>query len=146
MYKKTEVQRYSLPSLMPEKYILMLENDSDDRYITQSTLNDLSINVPIRYEYYSPSLRKLLKQPPALILLGYNTSPESGLHIVSEFKNDPEYKKIPLVLLIENLPREAIDRYYDAGVNTIIQKPSKDNEIKEKIQTFFRYWFNVAEL
>jgi response regulator RpfG family c-di-GMP phosphodiesterase len=131
---------------MPEKYILMLENDSDDRYITQSTLNDLSIAVPIRYEYYSPSLRKSLAEPPALILLGYNTSPESGLHIVKEFKNDPVYKRIPLVLLIENLPREAIDRYYDAGVNTIIKKPSKDHEIKEKIQTFFRYWFNVAEL
>jgi CheY-like chemotaxis protein len=90
---------------MPEKYILMLENDSDDRYITQSTLNDLSISVPIRYEYYSPSLLKSLSEPPALILLGYNTSPEDGLHVVSGFKNHPVYKKIPLVLIFENLQR-----------------------------------------
>jgi hypothetical protein len=49
---------------MSQHYILMLENDSDDRYITQSTLAELSISIPVRYEIFSPALLPLLESDP----------------------------------------------------------------------------------
>ena len=132
---------------MSSKYVLMLENDSDDRYITQSTLKELSLTIPIRYEYWSSSLLKALaNDKPAVILLAYNTSPENGLAIVNEIKNNKDYSDIPVVILVEQLPQEIIKKYYLAGANTVIKKPSSVEQTTKKIKTFFDYWFSVAEL
>lgn len=131
---------------MSDRYILMLENDSDDRYITQSTLRQLNIAIPVRYEYYSPSLTSLLNEVPSLILLAYNTVPANVIEIIRHFKNDRVYRKVPVVLLIEDLPREVVDTYYEEGVTTVIKKPFKESDTKFKIEVFFKYWFQVAEL
>ena len=132
---------------MANKYVLMLENDSDDRYITQSTINELALNIPVRYEYWSVSLLKTLENDkPGVILLAYNTSPEDGLEIVKQFRNDKNYSSIAVIVLIEQLPEELIKKYYLAGANTVIKKPSSVEQTSKKIKTFFDYWFGVAEI
>ena len=90
---------------MSPKYVLMLENDSDDRYIAQSTMKELSLQIPIRYEYWSPSILKALEHDkPGVILLAYNTSPENGLEILKQIKSDNNYASTPVIVLIEQLP------------------------------------------
>jgi CheY-like chemotaxis protein len=132
---------------MHSKYLLMLENDSDDRYITQSTIKELKLNIPVRYEYWSPSLLSDLENDkPGVILLAYNTSPESGLEIVKQIRARKDYSFIPIIVLTEELPSSLIKDYYTSGVNTVIKKPSSVQQTTEKIKTFFDYWFSVAEL
>ena len=125
----------------------MLENDSDDRYITQSTIKELNLDIPVRYEYWSPLLFKLLgNDKPGVILLAYNTSPVDGLQIVKQIKSDENYASIPVIILVEQLPEEMIRQYYTAGANTVIRKPSSVQQTSKKIKTFFDYWFSVAEI
>jgi CheY-like chemotaxis protein len=81
-----------------------------------------------------------------VILLAYNTAPSAGLDIIRAFRRNAIFKKIPIVLLIEDLPNEHIRKYYEEGVNTIIKKPFKEKDTREKISIFFKYWFEVAEL
>ncbi len=133
---------------MDNKYVLMLENDADDRYITQSTLAEMGLNVPVRYEYYSDSLVDAIgeKDLPGVILLAYNTSPDVGFGIVQQFRKHPAYSHIPVVVLIEELQPDLIQKYYIAGANTVIKKPSSVEQTNKKIKVFFEYWFGVAEL
>jgi len=132
---------------MSSKYVLMLENDADDRYITQTTLAELQYDVPVRYEYYSPALPDLIKHDrPAIILLAYNTSPESGIEVVKHFRSIRDYSHVPIVILIEEIPPHYIKQYYTAGANSVIKKPSSVELTNKKIKGFFEYWFNVAEL
>lgn len=132
---------------MSEKYVLMLENDSDDRYITQSTVAELGFEIPMRYEYYSPALPDLLRHDkPAVILIAYNTSPEAGLEVLRHLRSYRDYAHIPIVVLIEDLPRLYITQYYTAGANSVIKKPSTVELTRKKIKLFFDYWFGVAEL
>ena len=130
---------------MASRYVLMLENDTDDRYFTQTTLQDLGINTEVRYEFYSPSLLSSLEELPTVILLAYSTDPENGLSIVAQLKSG-RFKKVPLIVLIEELPAAAIEKYYEAGVSTVIKKPASHQATAQKIETFFRYWFEVAQL
>jgi hypothetical protein len=44
------------------------------------------------------------------------------------------------------LPEDLIRKYYIAGANTVIRKPSSVEQTSKKIKTFFDYWFTVAEL
>ena len=133
---------------MDNKYVLMLENDADDRYITQSTLAEMGLNVPVRYEYYSDSLVDAIgeKNVPGLIVLAYNTSPDVGFGIIQNFRNNPAYRHVPVIVLIEELQPDLKRRYYIAGANTVIKKPSSVEQTNKKIKVFFEYWFGVAEL
>jgi len=133
---------------MSTKYVLMLENDSDDRYITQSTLAEMKVNVPVRYEYYSDSLIDAIddKDIPGVILLAYNTSPEVGFGIIQQFRKRSAYQHVPVVVLTEELQPDLIRKYYIAGANTVIKKPSSVELTNKKVKTFFDYWFGVAEL
>lgn len=132
---------------MSRRYVLMLENDADDRYITQTTLAELGYDIPMRYEYYSPTLPELIKHDiPCLILLAYNTSPENGLEIVRHFRNYSEHAHVPIIILVEELPPHYIRQYYLAGANTVIKKPSSVQLTRKKVKVFFEYWFSVAEL
>ena len=132
---------------MDPKYVLMLENDSDDRYITQSTISELKLNIAVRYEYWSPAILNAVENDkPGVILLAYNTSPETGLEIVNQIRNRKDYAFIPIIVLTEELQSNYIRQYYLAGVNTVIKKPSSIEQTKKKIKTFFDYWFSVAEL
>lgn len=126
----------------------MLENDTDDRYFTQSTLTELGLGIPVRYEYWSPLLLQTISKRdiPGIILLAYNTSPENGFEIVKSFRDHPDYSSVPIVLLIEELHPDLIKKYYLAGVNTVIKKPTNSALTTKKIETFFRYWFEVAEI
>jgi CheY-like chemotaxis protein len=134
-------------STTSSKYVLMLENDSDDRYITQATVKELNVDIPIRYEYWSASILKDVENDkPGVILLAYNTSPENGLEIVKKIKSDKNYAATPVIVLIEQLPEDLIRKYYIAGANTVIRKPSSVEQTSKKIKTFFDYWFTVAEL
>ena len=132
---------------MDPKYVLMLENDSDDRYITQSTISELKLNIAVRYEYWSPAILNAVENDkPGVILLAYNTSPETGLEIVNQIRNRKDYAFVPIIVLTEELQSNYIRQYYLAGVNTVIKKPSSIEQTKKKIKTFFDYWFSVAEL
>ena len=53
------------------KFIAMLEDDSDDRYLTSDTLSELKIDVPVKYFSSSTELIRSLQTDarPALILL-----------------------------------------------------------------------------
>src|SRR5438128_375573 len=130
------------------KYVLMLENDRDDRYFTESTLTEEGIMIPVRYEYWSPELLSSIdkKDLPALVLLAYNTSPERGMEILRSFKQHPEYASVPVVILTEDLLPPLIKKYYSAGANSVIKKPASVDLTTKKIKVFFDYWFSVAEL
>lgn len=125
----------------------MLENDSDDRYITQSTISELNVKIPVRYEYWSSSLLSALENDkPGVVLLAYNTSPENGITIVNEIRSHKSFNGIPIIVLVEQLPYQMIKKYYEAGANTVIKKPSSVAQTSKKIKTFFEYWFGIAEL
>src|SRR5688572_864722 len=105
-------------------YVLMLENDTDDRYFTKSTVEALGLSVELKFDSYSPTLLDSTKEKPSLILLAYNTFPENGIAMLREFKMHPQWAHIPVVILTEQMPADHINAYYRAGANSVIRKPS----------------------
>jgi CheY-like chemotaxis protein len=130
-----------------QPYVLMLEEDHDDRQITESALLELGYDVPVKYVSYSDELFEQLKggQHPSLILMDYNSTPLPAIEILKELKSNTEYRHIPTVVLGEGLPQHFIKECYDLGANSYITKPASAKGTKDKIETFFKYWLNVVE-
>ena len=130
------------------RYVLMLEEDSDDRYITSETLAALGLNVPVRYVAHSNELFSELQSDtkPMLVITDANSKPDDGLTVLKRLKQNTDTAAIPVVILTEHRNDAFANACYAAGASTVITKPLRDDHTTQKIETFFRYWLDVAEV
>jgi CheY-like chemotaxis protein len=128
------------------KMIYMLEDDSDDRYLTEETLSDLHITVPVKFFSNSNDLFSALgdTEKPSVILVDYNTTPDNGVEVLRRIKKTNQ--NIPVVILSDSDLPQYRNECYANGANTFIKKPGTLAETKDKIGAFFKYWLDVAEV
>ncbi|MDB5250938.1 MAG: hypothetical protein JWP27_107 [Flaviaesturariibacter sp.] len=128
-----------------ETYILMLEDDQDDRSMTSAVVEELQIPVPVRFLTRSSLLfETLAESEPMLIVLDYNLNPETGLDILRKLKADANYRHIPVVLLGETDDPHFVAQCYQHGASTYARKPGTFEGTRKKIGLFFQYWLSVA--
>jgi response regulator RpfG family c-di-GMP phosphodiesterase len=131
-----------------QPYALMMQIDPDDRYITESTMDEMSNNIPVQYINSIADLDQTIVDfgQPVVILVNDQGSVQGGPSLVKKLKSNPLYSHIPVVILGEVTSSEYIQQCYRAGANTFIIKPSSVADTRTKISTFFSYWFDVAEV
>lgn len=147
-----EIQYYChLNGLNMNRTIIMLEDDEDDRYISQAVFGENHADVTLKFVSTSHELMSLLQTYvisksllPAMILLDYHASPLNAVEILKELKSEPAYKHIPIVVLSGSVHPDIIRDCYAHGASSFIQKPSAN--VENKISAFIRYWFGVVEL
>lgn len=130
------------------RYILMVEDDPDDRYFTQQTLQDVGVSVPIQFLAQSNEVFSFLdsNEPPAIILIDYNISPDNGVEVLKSLKSHPAYRHIPVIILSESAAPAYVTECYRHGANTFVAKPFTSDGTRKKIESFFTYWLEVAEV
>jgi CheY-like chemotaxis protein len=131
-----------------KRYILMVEDDLDDRYLTQQTLQEIGVTVPIKFLAQSTEVFSFLAthEPPALILIDYNISPDSGVEVLKALKGNPQYRHIPVIILSESAAPAYVTECYRHGANSFVAKPFTTDGTRKKIERFFTYWLEVAEV
>ena len=131
----------------------MLEDDADDREITQSFFVDGNYDVGIEVLACGGDVISYLeactiqhKPLPALILIDMYIHAGEGSSILSSIKTDSRFSHIPVVMISgSDLPSD-IAECYRLGANSYIVKPAYSHLTARKISTFVAYWFEVAEL
>jgi CheY-like chemotaxis protein len=134
--------------LSMHSYVLMLQTDEEDRFITESTMSEMEYAVPLKFLDEPGKLNEYTGQYglPSLILLNDSGSILQKNQLLRQVKNDPAYSHIPVVVLGEKSTDEYVRQCYRAGASSYITKPSSIEETKKKIAMFFSYWFDVAEI
>ena len=124
----------------------MLEDDQDDQHLTKQVMGELSIDMPVEFISSSDDVIPMLEQAtPLLVLLDYNTYPETGLDVVKRVRAHADFRHLPIVLLGEFNDPDFVKSCYECGVNSYIVKPNTLEETRSKIKSFFHYWMDVAE-
>ena len=133
--------------IVMESYALMIQADPDDQYLTESILSEIDNGIQVRFIRHYSEIGNLIDKynEPAVILLNDLGPTHRGLDLLKQIKTDPLHAHIPVVMLGEISTDDYIRKSYLAGANTFITKPSTINATRKKIETFFEYWFNVAE-
>lgn len=134
---------------MQRKLILMLEDDSDDRYITEQAIEELGLDVDIQFFSDSNQFLHFLAGTslyPSLILIDYNSTPENGLAVLKKIKALTPLNKLPVIILSDSNTEKYKAECYAHGASSFIQKPQTVEATANKIETFFKYWFTVAEV
>lgn len=89
---------------------------------------------------YADSLR------PDIILLDINIPKKDGFDVLKEIKEDPNLKRIPVIILTTSSSKQDISRAYDLHANCYIVKPIELDDFFTIIKKIEDFWFSVVRL
>lgn len=134
-------------------YLLIAEDDEDDRFLATEAFNKSGSNIPLKFVNDGEDLIGLLEseikesnEMPYLILLDLNMPKKDGRQCLSEIKQNPLLRKIPIIVFTTSKLPEDIAKTYDLGVNSYINKPVDFKELINIFSLLSSYWFKTVQL
>jgi CheY-like chemotaxis protein len=137
--------------------ILMAEDDPDDRLLTQEALEEARLANELYFVKDGEELMEYLCHEgryinpdtaprPGVILLDLNMPRKDGREALKEIKENPELRRIPVIVLTTSKAEEDILKSYDLGVSGYVTKPVFLEQLVEVMRMIGKYWFEIVEL
>lgn len=137
--------------------ILLIEDNPDDYEATQRSFKKANFINPLHWCANGQDGMDFLKRRgkyagqqdlmrPALVLLDLNMPGMDGRTILEYIKQDKELRTIPVVILTTSTDSRDIERCYELGASTYIQKPVDFDGLVQAAARMRDYWFGVALL
>jgi CheY-like chemotaxis protein len=83
---------------------------------------------------------------PDLILLDLNLPRKDGRAVLAEVKADPDFKRIPVVILTTSRAEEDVLRAYNLHANCYVTKPVDLSQFLKIVALIDEFWVNVVTL
>lgn len=142
--------------LQAKQAILLVEDDSNDVLLVQRAFRlakfDGSIQIVADGE---EAISYLSRQPPyenrelyplpLLILLDLKLPRRSGLEVLEWLRQQPELKRLLVVVLTSSRESPDVKKAYDLGVNSYLVKPVIFEDLVVLMKNIGTYWFKLNE-
>jgi two-component system, chemotaxis family, response regulator Rcp1 len=134
--------------------ILLVEDNPGDVRLTQEALKEARINNNIHVVSNGVEAVEYLRRQgsfaaavrPDLILLDLNLPRKDGREVLEEIKNDPDLKRIPVVVLTTSKAEEDIVKTYNLHANCYISKPVDLDQFIRVVQSIQDFWLTIVRL
>ena len=83
---------------------------------------------------------------PDVILLDLNLPKKDGREVLAEIKQDPNLKRIPVVILTTSAAEQDILKTYNLHANCYVTKPVDFEQFITVVKSIERFWFTVVKL
>ena len=83
---------------------------------------------------------------PDLILLDLNMPKKDGRETLAEIKEDPDLKRIPVVILTTSQVEENVLKTYDLHANCYVTKPVDLDQFIKVVKTIEAFWLTIVRL
>jgi CheY-like chemotaxis protein len=83
---------------------------------------------------------------PDLILLDVNLPRKSGRQVLAEVKDDPDLRRIPIVVFTGSSSEEDVLSSYDLHANAYVRKPTDPEQFTGVLEAIHDFWLRVATL
>jgi chemotaxis family two-component system response regulator Rcp1 len=83
---------------------------------------------------------------PDVILLDLNMPRKDGREVLKEVKEDPDLRRIPVVILTMSQAEQDILKSYDLHANCYISKPVDLTQFNKVVQSIENFWFMIVKL
>jgi two-component system response regulator len=142
---------------MNKIYILVAEDDADDRFLLETAFAENGYSGKLQFVENGVELLDYLRNLnpqnagsenhlPGFILLDLNMPKKDGREVLKELKEDPRFKKIPVVVFTTTKNENEINRCYELGANTYVVKPVGFENLVKTIEDIRSYWFKTAQI
>lgn len=141
------------PAPMPVEVLLVEDNPADVR-LTQEALRDGKIQNRLNVARDGVEAMQYLRRvppfesavPPDLIILDLNLPRKDGREVLAEVKEDPDLRRIPIVVLTTSDAEKDILKSYDLHANCYITKPLDLDKFMAVARQIEDFWLAVVKL
>jgi CheY-like chemotaxis protein len=134
--------------------ILLVEDNPGDVRLTQEVLKESKVgNTLSVVSNGDEALAYLRKQgqyknmrKPGLILLDLNLPKKNGHEVLLQIKEDPELRRIPVVVLTSSKAEEDILKTYNLHANCFVSKPVDLNQFITVVKSIEDFWLAIVIL
>ena len=88
----------------------------------------------------------ILTPAPSLVIVDLDLPEGEGLAAIRVVKDDPDHRRLPVVALTRRADTAAVEQAYDAGVNTVLERPLTFLALVRLMKVFTAYWLDAATL
>jgi CheY-like chemotaxis protein len=141
---------------MKRAFILIAEDDADDRFLLQTAFDEKGFNDKIEFVENGVELIKYLDaiatknteeaSYPGFILLDLNMPKKNGREALQELKQHPIFKSIPVIVYTTTKNEMEIRRCYELGANSYIVKPARFEALLKVVEDIRTYWLHTASI
>jgi len=135
----------------PDHTILLVENDPDDVFFFRQALREANLNVrmwvacdgqeAIDYLDRQGAFAELTGNScPSLVLLDLRIPNKNGFEVLAWVRQQPELKRLVVVVLTSSTQREDIDRAYYLGANAYLVKPANFKSMVDLVKSIHSFW------
>lgn len=83
---------------------------------------------------------------PDLVLLDLHVSRKDGEEVLSELKERPELRRIPVLVFTSSEATEDVARSYELKANAYLRRPDSGAEFEELAQAIENFWLKLAQI
>ena len=134
--------------------ILLVEDNPGDERLTREALKEGKVYSNLHWAKDGVEALEFLRRRgrfadvprPDIILLDLNLPKKDGREVLEDVKNDPELKRIPVVVLTTSKADEDVLRSYDLHANCYVTKPVDLEKFIQVVKSIDRFWLTVVTL
>jgi two-component system, chemotaxis family, response regulator Rcp1 len=134
--------------------ILLAEDNPADAELTVEAMKESKIKNKLYHVRDGVEaldfLRKMGKYAgmprPDLILMDLNMPRKDGRRTLKEIKEDPDLKRIPVIILTVSDAEEDIMKSYNLYANSYVTKPMDLDEFAKVVKGIEDFWFTIVKL
>lgn len=135
--------------------LVLADDDPDDFYLTQRALE--AVGRPYRLDRVGNG-RELLEylrrrgpfewmreeRMPSLVLLDLNMPVQDGRAALREIKDDPDLRRLPVVVLTTSQAPADVAMAYELGASSFVHKPPTFTELVRVLRGLTAYWLDTV--
>jgi two-component system, chemotaxis family, response regulator Rcp1 len=137
----------------PIEILLVEDNPGDVRLLTETFREGKVYNTITVVEDGVQALAYLRREGqyadahrPDLVLLDLSLPRKNGQEVLSEIKQDPDLKRIPVVVITSSQAEKDILQAYDNYVNCYLTKPVDLEQFMAVVRSVEDFWLTVVKL
>jgi two-component system, chemotaxis family, response regulator Rcp1 len=134
--------------------VLLVEDSPGDVRLTREAFKDAKVHINLHVASDGVEAMAFLERVgdyaniprPDLILLDLNLPKKDGRQVLSEIKESPSLKSIPVVILTTSASGEDIQKSYQFHANCYITKPVDLDGFLQVVKSIDSFWLSVVKL
>lgn len=139
---------------MKSAHILLVEDNEGDIALTLDAFEESKVKMDISIARNGQEALDFLfkkgnyknSKKPDIILLDINIPIFNGHEVLRQIKEDPNLKKIPVIMLTTSSNPKDINLAYDLHSNSYVQKPLDMEEFLDAILKIEEFWLQLSTL